>query len=63
MKISEIEELNNTKKLQTKNNEAMKRANQQLLFDQQKSELELKRLQREKDFEIERLKTDLLKEQ
>jgi|JI61114C2RNA_FD_contig_61_832727_length_797_multi_6_in_0_out_0_2 hypothetical protein len=61
MKISEIEELNNTKKLQTKNNEAMKRANQQLLFDQQKSELELKRLQREKDFEIERLKTDLLK--
>jgi hypothetical protein len=41
----------------------MKRANQQALYDQQKSELEIKRLQREKDFELERLKTDLMKEQ
>jgi len=41
----------------------MKRANQQALYDQQKNELEIKRLQREKDFEIERLKADLTKEQ
>jgi len=41
----------------------MKRANQQALYDQQKSELEIKRLQREKDFELERLKTELMKEQ
>lgn len=56
MKISEFDELNNTKKQQTRNNEQLKRSQQQAQYDQQKNELELKRLEREKelpDSEIE----------
>ena len=63
MKISELDELNNTKKQQTRNNEQLKRAQQQAQYDQQKNELELKRLEREKNFQIEKLKTDLEQEQ
>ncbi len=41
----------------------MKRATQQAIYDQQKNELELKRIEREKNFDIQKLKTDLQKEQ
>ena len=63
MKISELDELNNTKRIETKNNEQLKRSQQQAQYDQQKNELELKRLEREKVFQLKKLKTDLEQEQ
>ncbi len=39
----------------------MKRSTQQASYDQKKNELELKRIEREKEFEIQKLKTELQK--
>lgn len=56
MKTAETNELNETKKQSTRNNERIKRDKQQAEYDNQKNDLELKRLQREALFEIEKMK-------
>ena len=63
MKITEGNELNETKKQTTRNNERIKRDRQQAEYDNQKSDLELKRIQRESAFEIQKMGKLLEQEQ
>lgn len=63
MKMSEANELNETRKQTTRNNERIKRDKQQSDYDNQKNELEIKRIQREGQFEIEKMKNQALQEQ
>lgn len=63
LKITEGNELNETKKQTTRNNERIKRDRQQADYDNQKSELELKKIQRESAFEIQKMGKLLEQEQ
>lgn len=63
LKTSETNELNETKKQTTRNNERIKRDQQQADYDNKKNELEIKRLEREAKFQIEKMRNDLLQEQ
>jgi flotillin len=56
MKISQTNELNETKKLLTRNTERIKRDQQQADYDANKNELELTKLDRESKFQIEKMK-------
>ena len=63
LKIAMMNETNATRKQETKNNEELKRKKQMADFDDKKNEMEIAKLEREKRFEIERLKNDLEKQQ
>jgi hypothetical protein len=62
-KTAEANELNETRKQTTRNNERIKRDRQQAEYDNQKSELELLRLKRDGEFEIEKMRNQLLQDQ
>jgi len=61
--MSEATELNETRKLTTRNNERIKRDQQQADYDNKKNDLDIKRIEREAKFQIEKMKNDLLQEQ
>jgi hypothetical protein len=63
MKTAEANELNETRKQTTRNNERIKRDRQQAEYDNQKNELEIKKIQRDAQFEIEKMKSQLLQDQ
>ena len=56
MKVSHTSQLNETKKITTRNEERIKRDQQQADYDAKKNELELKKLDRDSAFQIERMK-------
>lgn len=63
LKMAEANETNETRKQTTRNNERIKRDKQQSAYDDEKSQLELKRIARESAFEIEKMRSQLLQEQ
>jgi hypothetical protein len=63
MKTAESNELNETRKQTTRNNERIKRDRQQADYDNLKNELEIKRLKRDAEFEIEKMRNQLLQDQ
>ena len=54
--------MNETKKLTTKNAERIKRDEQQANYDSKKNELELKKLDRDSKFQIEKMKKEFEQE-
>ena len=63
MKMTETTELNETRKQTTRNNERLKRDEQQAQYDVRKNKLEVERINRETKFQVEKLKNSLKEEQ
>lgn len=62
MKMSQTNELNETKKLSTRNAERIKRDQQEAEYANKKNELELLKLERESKFQIEKMKKEFEQE-
>jgi hypothetical protein len=62
MKSSQANELNETRKQNTRNTERLKRDQQQAEYDNKKNELELLKMDRESKFQIEKMRKDFEQE-